>query len=468
MAKNGKLYKDGVLIYPTTVSSEVYDPESGETVKEQVDAIGPDLEQLKPKDIEEEGLYICNENGEALLRLDVLDTKNGIGENLRQVILNLIENNQSIKEVTEDGFYICNEYGEVIAKFLNNKWTFLNLDGTAIINPIFSAACGKESGVVKADSLSNATLTLTSFPQYKKRNYTISFGARITSFNQIEFGVTGGYLVKATIDSTNVTLYYSATVSSTATLAHGLTISDWISGTMEISDKNVKVRLSTLGGYSDELEWTLYANEIYGRPTLIADSSTTLTDVILRGDSKDFQKPVWFVGDSYVSVVEKRWPMQLLNMGVENWLLLGLAGGTSATLYTDLLLALQFGTPAYLVWCMGMNDKDTSTAANESWTTYLGLLEAKCAELGITLILTTIPNIPSRSNELKNTIVRNSGYRWIGLAEAVHGETYTSGVDNWYDGYLEEATTPVHTTVLGAKAQAARIINELPEILRNN
>ena len=93
------------------------------------------IKDTLPKNTEEDGLYICDKNGNAVIRLDILDTKRGFGENLTAAINTLIEEalpkqNTIIKDVLEEGFYICNESGKAVAKFINDKWQFLGLDAT--------------------------------------------------------------------------------------------------------------------------------------------------------------------------------------------------------------------------------------------------------------------------------------------------------------------------------------------------
>ena len=71
----------------------------------------------------------------------------------------------------------------------------------------------------------------------------------------------------------------------------------------------------------------------------------------------------------------------------------------------------------------------------------------------------------ARDNSYKNAFIKSSGMRYIDLAKAVGGDTFTD--DSWYDGYLETTSPWIHTTELGAKAQMAQIIRDFPEILRN-
>lgn len=420
------------------------------------------------KEVDEEGLYLCNEKGEVLLRLDILDTKNPIGDNMISCITKHVKK-EIILPCIEDGFYICNENGEVIAQYKNNEWQFIGIEikKEVKINPCYSSL-GLESGVIKADTLSNGELVLTDYPQFLKRNATVSFGATISTFSQVKVGVKGGYFCLAQIDSTNISIIHNT--GTIKTEAHGLNISGWIDVVLKVEELNVEISIHSLDGYK-KITATLPFRELYGRPTLEVDENTTLTDVSLRGYCDDFQKSIWFVGDSYTSCTKVRWTGQMLEFGINNWMLLGVAGGKSKDLYEDLLLALKYGTPTYLVWCMGMNDKDNSSL-NTDYKKYFELVKAKCDELGVVMIPATVPCVKTSAhptyavdNSYKNAFIKASGLRYVDLAKAVGGDTFTD--DAWYEGYLETKSPWIHTTELGAKAQMAQIIRDFPEILRN-
>ena len=272
----------------------------------------------------------------------------------------------------------------------------------------------------------------------------------------------------AQIDSTNISIIHNT--GTIKTEAHGLNISGWIDVVLKVEELNVEISIHSLDGYK-KITATLPFRELYGRPTLEVDGNTNLTDISLRGYCDDFQKSIWFVGDSYTSCTEVRWTGQMLNFGIDNWMLLGLAGGKSKDLYEDLLLALKYGTPTYLVWCMGMNDADNGSL-NTDYKKYFELVKAKCDELGIIMVPATVPCVKTsahptyaRDNSYKNAFIKTSGMRYIDLAKAVGGDTFTD--DAWYDGYLETISPWIHTTELGAKAQMAQIIRDFPEILRN-
>lgn len=479
-----EVYYDGTSYYANSVAGSMVTSEKiatnafdstlsvsgkiapADVVGERLTKLGKKISGFSQKEVDEEGLYLCNEKGEVLLRLDILDTKNPIGDNLISYITKHIKK-EIPSSCIEDGFYICNENGEAIAQYKNDEWKFIGIEKEVKINPCYSSL-GLESGVVNANTLSNGELVLVDYPQYLKRNATVSFGAKISTFSQIKVGVKGGYFCQAQIDSTNVSIIHNT--GTIKTEAHGLNISGWINVALKVEELNVEISVHSLDGYK-KITATLPFRELYGRPTVEVDENTTLTDVSLRGYCDDFQKSIWFVGDSYTSCTEVRWTGQMLNFGINNWMLLGVAGGKSKDLYEDLLLALKYGTPTYLVWCMGMNDADTGSL-NADYKKYFELVKEKCNELGVVMISATVPCVKTsahpeyaRDNSYKNEYIKTSGMRYIDLAKAVGGDTFTD--DAWYDGYLETTSPWIHTTELGAKAQMAQIIRDFPEILRN-
>ena len=251
--------------------------------------------------------------------------------------------------------------------------------------------------------------------------------------------------------------------SSWTTKDHNLVIDKFLNVSYSRdTDGSIHVILATLGGiYVSEALNIGAPIESYGQPSIYT-SAINLTGVKLNVYNRDFRKPIWVVGDSYVSLYAVRWTYQLQEtMGIKNWLLLGLAGGGSPGMLQDLQRALSFGTPKYLVWCLGMND------SYDAWLSSLEELKTICREKGIELVLATIPTVPGRSKEEITQYVRSSGYRYIDFYKAL-GATSDG---TWYDGYLEEKENPserVHTTELGAKIQAARVLVDFPEIIDFN
>lgn len=307
------------------------------------------------------------------------------------------------------------------------------------------------------DELSNGLLEIKDAPKYTKKDCVLSLSAKIGAFNSIEYGLgyktSRGLQVK--VDSTNIT--YTTINNQRFQEPHGLTISDFLRCSVYHQLKKYVFIISTLSGnyYKEFNEDELNYAETYGTPYIYADDTTNLTDVKLSRGGSDFKKPIWIFADSYSSFDVKRWTYHIIQYGFDNFMLCGLAGATSKVMYEQLLLCLKFGTPKYIVWCLGMNDGTEKLP----YRTYYELVKALCENKGIELILQTIPNIPTADKSTINNIVKTSGLRYIDVADAVG--SYDN--HNWYDGYLDDGT---HPTELGAKAITSQILSDFPEIMQ--
>ena len=337
------------------------------------------------------------------------------------------------------------------------------------VRPAISQA-GQEGLFVTANYLSGTSDTLdekriyiADWPRYIKASVIITISATIDTYEGIRIGVnrgnsTAGYYLMIT--STNVSFCkYTGTDTGTSlsTSAHGLTVSGKISCVFNIGQKKFSMKMMTSdGAYTTEYVSDVY-RESYGLPFIEATGNTALSDVTLRAISPNLRKPVWFVGDSYLSLYNQRWPVQLVEtFGVDNYLVDGLAGGTSADMFPELNRLLALGTPRFLVWVLGMNDNVWF------WRYYEKQVEMICRERGITLILQNIPEPESGSGTSSKAAIREAvaatGLRYLNAYAAVcdpNGE--------WHDGYCADG---VHPTILGAKALAARVIVDIPEIMQ--
>ena len=346
-------------------------------------------------------------------------------------------------------------------------------------NAPYKSLAGYESMRASAENLTNGFLYVSNYPSYHRGNAIVSVFANISSFNMIRVGVQRNPPVMPRlaldIDETYITVMFGAT-KILDSVAHGLTITSFISVSLDMSIDGMTANIATASGSfrkAFDAEHTFYKSwnkecDFEGMPYIYADAETILTNVALSGCSRKFKCPVWYVGDSYTSIAIKRWTYQMMvEMGYSDFCLIGLSGGNSQDLYNDLLKALKLGTPKYLVWGLGMNDGDTTTSVNASWKTYFDKVKLLCAKNGITLIGATIPNVPTISNYYKNAIVRADGIRYIDFAKAVNAEEVGS---TWYDGMLEElssvTTARIHPTELGAKALAMRAMTDCPELIR--
>lgn len=359
------------------------------------------------------------------------------------------------------------------------------VDDTNFLTPVFSTL-GSQKATATTATLNDGNLSISDFPQYLKKSHTVTVDAKITAFNEIVVGIGYGNSRGSQIRITTDKIYFqdgakTSTAGSWSNTAHGLTIDAFIKVLYKVSIGRLDYIVSTKGGYfKGYYENNSLYLENYGKPFVSADANTTLTDVVLGGTSDDFKHPVWVIGDSMVSVFDNRWPYYVLKeFGFKNWLLQGLAGGTSADLYADLQKSLAFGCPKYLVWMLGANDLDND------YKSYLDTVLAKCEELNITPILLMFPDFygmavdEKKSSAVKNAYMLAKNVRYINLRKAVSSSiTQVIGdytVNIWYGDDYSQPTPPdgsfigsdrVHPTILGAKSEGVQFVTDFPEILQ--
>ena len=293
------------------------------------------------------------------------------------------------------------------------------------------------------------------------------FTGHISTMGKITLAVkTKSDTVKelCSVDSTN--LYYRLNNGSTASVAHGLTISEDLQ--IRINSPFKVNELGDITICSDGVEYTLtetsYGTEMNGVPYLLS-TGAVMTDCVFSWIPKDIDKPIWVFGDSWVSMYDTRWPYYMVRDGYTNsWMLNGFAGEVTDEAYESLLNLLTIRKPDYVVWLLGMNNGDSSTAVNTVWKTIYDKLVKLCSDYAINLILYTVPNTPTINNNFKNAIVRASGYRYIDGAAAVGDD----GSGNWFTGFEQSSTDHNHTSSKGARALYYRILADLPEIAGNS
>lgn len=338
----------------------------------------------------------------------------------------------------------------------------------------------KSMRITSSTLASDSTLQITDYPKYVKKSCNVSFEGKITNFSSILIYLDGGGRV-IKIDSTKI--YSQNRSGGTYTSAnHGLTISDYIRVVIKYSISKTTIILSTKGGVFTK-DWTDSTSdmiEFYGRPTVKTDENTLLTDIVLSGTSDDFIKNVWVVGDSLVSVYDVRWTYYpLVVWKYNNWLLQGLAGGSSDVLWEDLQKSLTLGCPKIIVWLLGTND------TNSDYQTTLDLVVSYCNKHNIELILGKFPdpygisNNEKKSFSVKNTYMLTKNKRYIDFRKAVteqEGVTYQGvTIGKWYGDDLSLETPPegsyigndrVHPSVIGAEAEAVQVLIDVPELMQ--
>lgn len=304
----------------------------------------------------------------------------------------------------------------------------------------------------------NEMVTIDDFPYHIKKGIAISFFAKITpSFNGLTIGkgwekYRGSYIQ---IDNTNVKLlYYQDSVTTKETFPHSLQFNSFIKGSIFTDSSGVmQLILMTEKGLFKQVfkKWGYEANYAL----FFKNGNGELSDLTIGATCTDFKLPVWAIGDSYFGIDTERWPGVMRGFGFFNLLINGLAGQDSPNAYNDLVKMLKFGTPKYLLWCLGMNDRD------DLYKSTFDKVKNICQEKNITLVASTIPSVPERQKEAITLYVKESGVRYIDFAKAVGSNA--EGV--WYEGYLN-SIDKVHPTAEGAKALATQVFVDFPEIMQ--
>lgn len=360
------------------------------------------------------------------------------------------------------------EYIRITFRIADNGTNEVN-EGIPYLSKIPSqldSIMGQQGSFASAASLaSGGELALGTFPVYISKQLCMVFGCKFSTFASVTLGQRNGYV---TVDSQNVYVYGNLSTGGFGlrqTVAHNLTISNYIrlmlfvEGT-KVTDTtmNASLVVSTATGYTViKLNSWYYTHggEVY------ASVGQASTDASIGATCIDFRSPVWAFGDSYFGLSPARWPYVMRELGYFNYYFEGLGGGTSYDMYHEMERATKFGTPRYLLWCLGMNDQDPdNTTPSANWLAVFGHIKDYCSENGVQLILATIPNTPTRRNYAKNEVVKASGYRYIDFAKAVGAENAGS---SWYTGMLH--TDNVHPTELGAQALATQVLIDFPELM---
>lgn len=305
---------------------------------------------------------------------------------------------------------------------------------------------------VKGDLSDGQSLAL---PYHNSKNNNVYvFVANITSFDKLKIGKESDtYII---IDDTNVTLYND---QGSNTQAHGLTISDDIQVRIENQAAIAFSKITVVSG-GEEFNFPTGDRFIMdgGSAYAISDGSS-LTDCVFSWSSRNINKPIWLFGDSYFSWYESRWTYYLARDGfTDSCMLNGFAGEASGDSYTALTNLLNVRIPEYVVWCIGMNNGDDPSGVNATWKFYYDAIVELANYYGFTLILATIPTTPIVNNNFKNTIIRNSEYRYIDFDKAVDPD----GDGEWIPGTREDGG--VHPTAKGAKILYYQALADLPEL----
>ncbi len=247
--------------------------------------------------------------------------------------------------------------------------------------------------------------------------------------------------------------------------AHNLTIKNFITVIFACDEENSNVgaTIITDGGYATVLRGekiTGFVGDFFA-----SAANVNLTDCTLSWTCSSYDKDIWIVGDSYMTVGDSgRWPTHVIRAGYRTSLMIARPGMTSEEGLADLKYCLEHDTPKYIVWCHGMNNPDSSGVVNSGYKSCLLEVIEICKKKGIELAVATIPNCPNIDNSPKNNFIWENqeeyGYRVVDFARAVNGYELNSP---WYEGMLY--TDNIHPDVLGAKALYMQILLDFPEIM---
>lgn len=363
--------------------------------------------------------------------------------------------------ITINGNLICTF--NVPVEYLYGKVGIGLKSSTVTVDDVKLQILPSEQGLNNVSgSLTDETLSLGE--NHVMHNKTLSFEFNVSDLAEggvITVGHGDNIPDGSWIEITNetVTAYnYLGEITQTYTAEHGLDISGAVEVILEsyYDTARARIKLSNNTAFSTEaFAWSGRDGEIFAKC-----ANVTLTNAKLNWNSSEYENNVWIIGDSCLDInSDTSWAYYLKKGGLT---LIGSRDETAATALTEFKNAIKLGVPEYAVWCIGMNDADSDSSVNAAWKSAFDEFLAICKDKGVTPILATIPNTPSKNHTFKNTVVTSSGYRYIDFAKAVgasgKGSTWTSGM------LSSDNSTP---TVSGAEAMYKEVLLDFTEIKEN-
>lgn len=305
--------------------------------------------------------------------------------------------------------------------------------------------------------------TLKSGDEYKlinsaiKQDYNIFFSGSIVDFDTLIIGKGHKRYLSGFLVITQDSIFIKKITSDKNTISCGHDHNLGLQEDLEINiDRKIDSTFITIISERDTLKIT---SNFVGMDNPFVKSIGSVINV----NEFDFTygnylSDVYIFGDSYVNCqTPRRWPYYIYRDGYK-FLCDGLPGGRSIDSYDYLSSAFSIQKPKYVIWCLGMNDgNDDKLGANLNWKYYLQRVMNLCDKKNITLILTTVPTVPTIDNTNKNEFVRKSGYRYIDFDKAV-----SDSKGNWKNRMLSD--DGVHPTEIGAKAMVKKFLEDFPEI----
>lgn len=293
-----------------------------------------------------------------------------------------------------------------------------------------------------------------------KKNNIIGFEANFENMGSVRIAHGTSYdsnrSASIVVDATNVYLYDKST-NLRATYPHSLSMDKFITVSIVVGhSRTAKVILTTATGrfVQEDVYWGGCCEDITAQVV-----TGTFTNARLTWYVPDYNYDLWCFGDSYFDF----WGFDVIQrLGFHNFMFDGFGGRDSTDAFVSLKLALEKAVPKKILWCLGMNDRDTETAINAKWKETVDSIMDLCNKKGIELILCTIPETPVAVHTFKNAYVKASGKRYVDVCHAVGADVSNT----WYDGLLNE-TDKIHPTDLGESVIADYMIANVPELCVN-
>lgn len=318
----------------------------------------------------------------------------------------------------------------------------------------------------KNQKLENGTKIKLAYNNIRK-NYRICGYINLTSFNSIKIGKDDsqqGYVIN--IDNKNVRVDRNRYGHDNEVFPHNLNIKTFLAFNI-VCERDY----ATLFLYSDNGVYKL--NRIIKNPgyeSAFIESINTIGNLVSFYQTNiDYKKDIWLIQDSYGSWSNWGWAYNICQNGFDTFLI-DSKGGAGSEFQLDVLKThLENAIPKYIVWAMGMNDKDLENGYNKSWKKALDELIAICNKNNIKLILCTIPNVPNNNylNTFKNRYIKelskNENYDLIDFADAVQLSFESR---EWKPGLIQEDN--IHPNEKGGIILSIRAITDFPLLVNDN
>lgn len=319
---------------------------------------------------------------------------------------------------------------------------------------------------VKDRKLENGTKIKLAYNNIRK-NYRICGYINLTNFNAIKVGKDDsqqGYII--TVDSTNVKVDRNRYGNDEEVFPHKLSIRTFLAFNIICEGD-----FATLLLYSDSGAYRL--TRIIKNPgydsAFIESVNTTGNLISFSQVNLDYKKDIWLIQDSYGSWSNWGWAYCIYQKGFDTFLI-DSKGGAGSKFQLDVLKKhLTYATPKFIVWAMGMNDKDLESTYNNEWKITLDEVVNICKQKRIELILCTIPNVPNPNylNTFKNRYIKDlskkNGYTLIDFADAVQVNFESR---EWKDGLIQEDN--IHPNATGGEVLSIRAVTDFPQLINGD